>query len=240
MTKELKPNTKTSTHSDVKNFLSKVDKKKSSLSIHKGKGGTPCRLMFAMDATASRQAMWDKTCHLQVEMFNATSSLQNLSVQICYYRGYQEFTASSWLHSSEAVRKKMCSVSCLGGHTQIHRLLTHALSETKSKKVNTLVFVGDALEEPIDRLCHLAGQLGILKVPVFIFQEGSDPHVRQGFQQIAHLSGGAYATFDSSSAEELGVLLGAAAAYASGGKKVLEQFSLQHSNKVKQLSHQLS
>jgi hypothetical protein len=240
MTKDLKPQGKRSTQSDVTDFLAKVEKHKTSLPVHKGKSGKACRLVFAMDATASRQPMWDSACHLQVEMFNATTAQQNLSVQVCYYRGYQEFTASPWLHNSETVREKMCSVSCLGGHTQIHKVLTHTLLETKNNKVQALVFVGDAMEEPIDNLCQLAGKLGILKIPVFVFQEGSDPEARRAFQQIAHLSGGAYAAFDASSAKELGALLGAAAAYASGGKKALEQFSLSQSSKVKQLVHQIT
>ena len=237
MPKDLKPQGK---HSDVTGFLAKVKKHKASFPAHQGKPGKACRLVFAMDATASRQPMWDKACHLQVEMFNATTTQQNLSVQVCYYRGFQEFTTSPWLHNSAAVREKMCSVSCLGGHTQIHKVFSHTLRETKNNKVQALVFVGDAMEESIDKLCQLAGKLGILKIPVFIFQEGNDARVREAFQQIAQLSGGAYAAFDASSAKELGALLGAAAAYASGGKKALKQFSLSQSNKVKQLVHQIT
>lgn len=240
MTKDLKPPGKRSTPSDVTGFLAKVEKHKTVLAAQKKEPSKACRLIFAMDATASRQPMWDSACHLQVEMFNATTVQQNLGVQICYYRGYQEFTSSPWLYNSEAVRQKMCSVSCLGGHTQIHKVLSHTLLETKKNKVQALVFVGDAMEEKLDKLCQLAGKLGILKIPVFIFQEGRDPQVRQAFQQIAHLSGGAYARFDASSAKELGALLGAAAAYAGGGKKALEQFSRSQSSKVKQLVHQMT
>lgn len=240
MTKDLKPQGQRSASSDVTGFLAKVEKHKTSLAARKKEPGNACRLVFAMDATASRQPMWDSACHLQVEMFNATTAQQNLSVQICYYRGYQEFTASPWLHNSEAVREKMCNVSCLGGYTQIHKVLSHALLETKNNKVQALVFVGDAMEEDLDKIYQLAGKLGILKIPVFVFQEGSDPQVRQAFQQIAHLSGGAYTAFDASSAKELGALLGAAAAYASGGKTALEQFSLSQSTKVKQLVHQIT
>ena len=44
------------------------------------------------------------------------------------------------------------------------------------------------------------------------------------FRQIAELSGGAYAPFNSSSAEELKNLLAAVAVYAAGGRKALEKF----------------
>ena len=56
-----------------------------------------------------------------------------------------------------------------------------------------------------------------------MFQEGRDPVVERGFREIARLTGGAYARFDTSAAAELGELLRAAAAYAAGGRKALAQ-----------------
>jgi hypothetical protein len=87
--------------------------------------------------------------------------------------------------------------------------------------VSVLVFVGDALEENIDRLAAIAGELGLLGVRVFIFQEGRDPQVERGFREIARLSNGAYARFDIKAAGELAQLLRAAAIYAAGGLKAL-------------------
>ena len=55
------------------------------------------RLIFAIDATASRQPTWDNACQLQGEMFRATASIATLAVQLCYYRGFNEFYASRWL-----------------------------------------------------------------------------------------------------------------------------------------------
>ena len=49
------------------------------------------RLMFAMDATGSREPSWDRACQIQGEMFDATASLGGLSVQLAYYRGFGEF-----------------------------------------------------------------------------------------------------------------------------------------------------
>ena len=79
----------------------------------------------------------------------------------------------------------MRAVSCIGGETQIERVLEHALAETKKQRVNALVFVGDAMEENVDRLCRLAGELGLLGMPVFVFHEGGDPVAAAAFQQIA-------------------------------------------------------
>ncbi len=112
----------------------------------------------------------------------------------------------------------------MGGQTQIERLLLHAIAETKRQRVNALVFVGDCMEEDVDRLCHLAGQLGLLGVPAFIFHEGGEPGAARAFQQIARLTNGAYCPFDSGSARQLRDLLAAVAVFAAGGRKALEDY----------------
>ena len=63
--------------------------------------GTRGRLIFAMDATASRGPAWDRACHIQAEMFKQTAALGGLDIQLCYYRGYGEFEASPWLSSAD-------------------------------------------------------------------------------------------------------------------------------------------
>ncbi len=198
------------------------------------------RLLFAMDATASREPTWDNACHLQGEMFGASNSLGGLDVQLCYFRGFNEFEHSDWLNNSEQLLRQMTAVSCLGGHTQIERVLKHAISETKRSRVNALVYVGDCCEENIDNIAYLAGQLGVLNVPIFVFQEGREPHAKNVFQQMAKLSQGAYCHFDSGSAEELRKLLTAVAVYAAGGRKALENYSRQQGGQLLQLSHQLA
>ncbi|MFI5016300.1 MAG: VWA domain-containing protein, partial [Hyphomicrobiales bacterium] len=124
-------------------------------------------------------------------------------------------TAAAQLH------KAMRGVSCVGGSTQIARVLTHARKEARANKVNALVFVGDAMEEKVDELCRLAGELGLLGAPVFVFHEGGDEIAGRAFRQIAKLSGGAYCPFDTGSAQQLRELLGAVAAYAAGGRPAL-------------------
>ena len=49
----------------------------------------------------------------------------------------------------------------------------------KKQRVDALVFVGDAMEENVDRLCQLAGELGLNGVPIFLFHEGGDADRRQ-------------------------------------------------------------
>ncbi|MGD8568050.1 MAG: VWA domain-containing protein [Gammaproteobacteria bacterium] len=204
------------------------------------KPGEKGRLIFAMDATASREASWDRACQLQGEMFQETAALGGLDIQLCYYRGFGEFDASPWLDNSQDLLRRMTSVSCLGGRTQIDKVLNHAIKETRQQKINALVFVGDCLEEDIDELCRHAGELALLGVPVFLFHEGFDPVAAMGFRQIAQLTNGAYCSFDSNSAQQLKELLGAVAVYAAGGRKALENFNKRHGKVVLQLTGQKS
>lgn len=208
------------TPSDVDAFLKKVS------SIPKmPQNASAGRLIFAIDATASRQPTWDHACHLQREMFNAATLAGKLELQIAYFRGFGEFKATPWTQESKSLVGPMSRVSCLGGHTQIEKVLDHTLRQNKDEHVNGLVFVGDCMEEEADKLCHLAGQLGMQGVPVFVFQEGSDATAELCFRQIAKLSGGAFCKFDMKSAEKLKLLLNAVAVYAAGGRKALLKYS---------------
>lgn len=197
------------------------------------------RLLFAIDATASREPTWDLACQLQAEMFTETKELGGLEIQLCYYRGFRELRASPWLTSSDDLIRRMTRVRCLAGQTQIGRVLRHTIKETNSRKVNALVFVGDVVEEDVDALGHLAGQLGLLGTPAFIFHEGGEPISRRAFQQVAKLSGGAYCSFDAGSARQLRELLTAVAVFSAGGRVALEDYGRRQGGKVLQLTDQM-
>jgi len=187
--------------------------------------GRPGRLIFAIDATASRQPSWDRACQLQGEMFLAVREVGGLAVSLCYYRGFGEFAATPFLTNAEEVARRMTGVSCLGGQTQILRTLKHASAETAREKVNAVVFIGDAIEEDVDPICHVAGELGLRGTPVFCFQEGGNPIAETAFRQIAKLSGGAWAPFDAASAGALRDLLRAVAVFAAGGRQALARLT---------------
>jgi hypothetical protein len=198
------------------------------------------RLIFALDATASREPTWDRACRIQGEMFEATAGLGGLDVRLVFYRGFAECKASRWMQSATELHKAMRSVSCIGGETQIERVLEHAIGETKKQRVHALVFVGDAMEESADRLCQLAGELGLLGTPVFIFHEGGDATAGATFRQIANLSRGAYLSFDLASADKLKELLAAVAVYAAGGYRALADLSAKKGGDIRLLTAQLS
>src|SRR3546814_7222689 len=142
-----------------------------------------------MDATASREPTWDRASHLQAEMFKETEVLGGLEVQLVYYRGFGECKASPWVAESEKLLRFMTGVFCLAGRTQIGKVLKRAAKETKQSKVAAVVFVGDAMEEDLNHLGHLAGELGLLGVPSFQFHEGGEQMARPPFTHIARLRG---------------------------------------------------
>ena len=222
------------TSDDVASFLEKVAKIPAVRVA-----GTKGRLIFAMDATASREPTWDRACHLQAEMFRETEVLGGLEVQLVFYRGFGECKSSSWVDSPAELVRRMTAVRCLGGQTQIQKILKHALKETEKKKVNALVFVGDCMEEDVDKLCHTAGKLGLLGVSAFMFQEGAEPIATRAFKQIAKLTNGAYCRFDASSARQLRELLSAVAVYAAGGRIALEDYGKRTGGAARQITSQV-
>lgn len=209
------PQAKTSTSEDVAAFVARAR----ALSPHAP--GAKGRLIFALDATMSRQPTWDMACALQADMFREAAALGSLDIRLVYYRGYNECRATGWISDSNKLAALMSKIDCRGGDTQIGRVLTDARREAVASGVRAVVFVGDAMEEKVDALCAKAGELGMLKVPVFLFQEGHDAVAEQAFREIARLTGGAWCRFDPGAAAQLRELLRAAAAYAAGGREAL-------------------
>lgn len=182
------------------------------------------RLIFAMDATMSRQPTWDLALGLQADMFSAVKAVGGLDVQLVYFRGAGECRASKWVRDPDALARLMTTVSVAGGLTQVGKVLSHARQEAEQKKVNALVYVGDAFEEDIDPVCGRAGELALHGVPVFLFQEGTNAAATRAFREIARLTGGAHCRFDQGSAAQLRELLTAVAVYAAGGRAALEDY----------------
>jgi hypothetical protein len=178
------------------------------------------RLIFALDATASRQPSWDTAAQLQGEMFQAPAAAGNLSCQLVYYRGYNgETHASQWFESAKALGDAMNKITCMAGHTQIEKVLQHAAREHAKAPIAALILISDACEENENDVYAAARAL---PVPCFVFEEGRSDLVAGIYSRIAEITKGAVAQFDSSSAAKLADLLKAVAAFATGGIKALE------------------
>ena len=209
------------TTDDVDGFLANV----ASAPPARATGGRRGRLIFALDATASRQPTWDRAASLQAGMFESVAGIGGLDVQLAYYRGHRECRASGWTSSADRLVGWMERIDCRAGRTQIARVLEHGNAEARKAPVQALVFVGDMVEEDVDRLGDLAGQSKLLGLPVFVFQEGADPGASYAFGQIAKVSGGAHCLFDAASAGRLGELLNAVAVWATGGREALARLT---------------
>ncbi len=214
-----RPPAQAATDADVADFISRM--KSLAPSTVEGRG----RLIFAMDATMSREPTWDLALGLQADMFAAVKEVGGLDVQLVFFRGTGECKSSKWVSDPDALARLMTTVRCMGGHTQIGKVLSHARREADERKVNALVYVGDAMEENVDDLCQKAGELALLGMPVFLFQEGNDGAARAAFKEIARLTGGAWCRFDAGSASQLRALLSAVAVYAAGGRQALERLA---------------
>src|SRR4051794_15917462 len=228
------PEARPSASEDIAAFVAKAR----AMSPHAA--GARGRLVFALDATMSRQPTWDMAIALQADMFREVAALGRLDIRLVYYRGLGECRASGWISDSAQLARLMGKIDCRGGNTQIGKVLSEARREAVSAGVRAVVFVGDAMEEAVDDLCAKAGELGLLKVPVFMFQEGQDPAAEQAFREIARLTGGAWCRFDPGAAAQLRELLRAAAAYAAGGRAALLALSKTASGAAKLISQMKS
>jgi hypothetical protein len=183
------------------------------------------RLMFALDATASRAPTWAIACKLQSKMFREAAPIGHLHVQLVYYGG-ASCRASRWKESSEELAEVMNGIACEAGSTQIGKVLAHAIQENEKAPVQTLVFIGDAMEEEIEELAAKASDLGKAGVPIFVFQEGTDPNVRKAFRLLALKSGGEFFEFNPNkprAVEQLSAQLNAVARLAVGDVEALQR-----------------
>jgi hypothetical protein len=203
------------------------------------RGGPRGRLLFAMDATMSRQPTWDRALQIQAEMFRETARIGGLDVQLVYFRGFGECQSSKWVSDPTALAELMTKVGCRGGYTQIGKILAHVKKESEKGKINAVVYVGDAFEESIDKICQSAGEVGLLGAPMFMFLEGRDAIAEQAFREIARLTHGAFCRFDEGSAHQLRDLLSAVAVYAAGGRQALQDYAKDRGGNAALLLQQL-
>jgi len=220
---------------DVSSFLDQV-KRMPPAARRSGERG---RLIFAMDATMSRQPTWDRALQIQSEMFVETERIGGLDVQLVYFRGFHECRASKWVSEPSALARMMTGVDCRGGTTQIGKVLKHIRRTASESRISAAVYVGDAMEEIVDDLCQIAGEIGLLNVPIFMFQEGNDGVTREAYREIARLTRGAYFRLDASSARQLRELLAAVAVYAAGGRDALADHSKEEGGSARLLLEQL-
>lgn len=166
---------------------------------------TSTNIIFSLDATASRSSLWAQSTQIQGAMFDAVAQVCNhFSTQLVYYRGDREtdgsFVVSPWLSTGHDLHNHMSKAHCMSGCTQIELVFRHAIRAASSKRIDALIFVGDACEEAVPTLVHSAMNLRSLKVPLFMFHDqASSGHgnesVAMAYRQIANAANGEYLPF---------------------------------------------
>src|SRR5262249_138590 len=126
------------------------------------------RLIFALDATASREETWNRAIELQSSMFNEVAQIGGLEIQLVFYPG-TECRSSQWRTSAKALEQSMRKIQCVGGYTKVRKFLEHARRAHDQTPVSTLVFVGDAMEEKVDEVIGAANALKSRGVKALMF-----------------------------------------------------------------------
>ena len=91
------------------------------------------RLIFALDATMSRQPTWNTARRLQSEMFREAANIGGLDIQLVYYRGFGECRASGWISQPE----KLAGLMKVGKEFATHETVVHSHKEYARGDVNT-------------------------------------------------------------------------------------------------------
>lgn len=182
------------------------------------------RLVFSMDATASREGSWNIAKEITGAMFEAVPD--ELDVALVYHGGgrLQEMTPFS--SNAKTFLDKVHSVRCRAGRTALNAILAKAVEVSRLK---ALIYVGDCFEESPQEAMDLAQQLKLKGVRCFLFHDESSAGsgydvetARRVFQEIARITGGAVLPFDENAPDLVKALLEAIAIYAAQGMKALE------------------
>ena len=137
------------------------------------------RLIFAMDATASREPSWDRACRIQGEMFEATAASGR--PRRCNWSSIAASTNARRAGGSPiraSLHRAMRAVFCVGGETQIARVLRHALDRGEGRTGQRAGLRRRRDGGIARRADRAGGRAGLLGVPVFLFHEGGNPWPR--------------------------------------------------------------
>lgn len=183
------------------------------------------RLLFAMDATASREQSWNVALEITGAMFEAVPGA--LDVALAYHGGGRVREVTPFSSNAKAFLDKVQQVRCIAGVTALNQVLDRA---TQIGGLKALIYIGDCFEENSTLAVEFAQQLKLRGVRCFMFHDTSSggqgydvQTANTVFASIAQITGGALLPFDENSPDLVKALLEAIAVYAAQGIKALEQ-----------------
>ena len=176
------------------------------------------KLVFGIDATASRERAWSAARRVTESLFRALPG--ELDVNLAVHGASTLHTWTEFTSDPAKLRDKAARVECRAGETRLNEILDRARTTPDCRVV---LYVGDVYEEDLDAGLGLCDALKIKGTKLIVLhddQDGSlDPHQ---FRSLALRTGGAVLPFSADSLDQLRDLLQAIAVLAVGGVKLLE------------------
>ncbi|NTU49794.1 MAG: VWA domain-containing protein [Desulfobulbaceae bacterium] len=185
------------------------------------------RLLYVVDATASRETFWEHTQNMMNDLFSAVGEASGvLSVQLCWFLG-QKTLHSKWHKDPESLKKIMRQVSCDGGMTQMAKAFGYAADESQKEKIDVVIYVGDSCEENEEDVVRRAASLSKTGSKLFLLDDKDHSTCRHAntlriFVSTCETAGGIYTAFDKKAISDLREFFKVSAVYATGGKKAVQ------------------
>ena len=181
------------------------------------------RLVFAFDATASREPAWATARRVTDALFKALPG--ELDVALAVHGGSRLHTFTAFTTNANTLRDRAAGIVCEAGHTRLLAILSESL---KRPGVRVITYVGDVFEESLSRGRRLADTMGQHGIRLIVLHDTADRDARRDaeiFLDLARRTGGCVIPFDATAPERLRELLAAVAVYTVGGITGLQERS---------------
>ena len=179
------------------------------------------RLVFAVDATASREPAWAAARQVTDALVKALPG--ELDVALAVHGGSRVHTFTAFTNDPATLRDRTAGVTCEAGLTRLLPILSASL---KQPSVRVIVYIGDVFEENVTQGRGLADSLGQRGAKLIVLHDTADPSARRDaelFWDLAKRTGGCVLPFDVNAPGRLRDILSAVAVYAVGGEKLLRE-----------------
>jgi hypothetical protein len=179
------------------------------------------RLVFAVDATASREPAWAAARQVTDALVKALPG--ELDVALAIHGGSRVHTFTAFTNDARTLRDLAAGVGCHAGMTRLLPILDASL---KRQAVRVVIYVGDVFEESLPQGRQLADQMGAQGIKLIVLHDTADRSARRDaevFWDLAKRTGGCVLPFDATASGRLRDLLSAVAVYAVGGEKLLRE-----------------
>ncbi|MFL5284310.1 MAG: hypothetical protein ACJ8AW_25800 [Rhodopila sp.] len=186
--------------------------------------GTPPprpRLVFAVDATASREPAWAAARRVTDALVKALPG--ELDVALAVHGGGRVHTFTPFTSNANTLRDRAAGITCVSGLTRLLPILSASL---KASAVRVVVYVGDVFEESLPQGRQIADSMAAQGIKLIVLHDTADPAARRDaemFWDLARRTGGCVLPFDANASDRLRDLLAAVAVYAVGGEKLLRE-----------------